>query len=94
MRTPRHFDPGSVAVIVITFALFVIALAVKGFTHDILLEAGVFLVSVKLIILGYKNSVATASIERQLAEMRELLQGRTESEVPSLHSPTEPAARH
>lgn len=94
MRTSRHFDPGSVAVIVVTLALFVTALAVKGFTHDMLLEAGVFLVSVKLIIVGYKNSIATASIERQLAELRELLQARTESEVPSLHSSTEPAPRH
>lgn len=93
MRTHRHFDPGSVAVIVITFALFAVALVVKGFTHDMLLEAGVFLVSVKLIIMGYKNSVATASVERQLAGIRELLQARTESEVPSLHSHTEPATR-
>jgi len=34
-----------------------VALFTKGFTHDILLEAGVLLVSVKLIIMAYKNSV-------------------------------------
>ena len=83
MRTARHFDPGSVAVIAITFALFGVALWAKGFTHDLLLEAGVLLVSIKLIILGYKNSVSTESLERQLGEIRALLQGRAESRAPS-----------
>ena len=54
----RHFDRGSIVVIVITFVLFVIALFTKGFTDDLLLEAGVFLVSVKLIMMAYKSSVA------------------------------------
>lgn len=57
----RHLDAGSRVVILITFALFAIALFVKGFGHEILLEAGVFLVSVKLIIMAYKISV-TASV--------------------------------
>jgi hypothetical protein len=48
----KRFDPGSLLVIVITFILFVAALFTKGFTHDLLLEAGVFLVSVKLIIMS------------------------------------------
>ncbi len=38
----EHFDIGSLLIIIITFILFVIALFVKGFTHDLLLEAGVF----------------------------------------------------
>ncbi len=92
MGGSRHFDPGSVAVIVITLVLFVVALAVKGFTHDMLLEAGVFLVSVKLIILGYKNSLATESLNRQLEEIRSLLHARGES-LPPLPSAIEPAAR-
>ena len=48
----KHFDVGSVFVIIITFVLFALALFTKGFTHDLLLEAGVFLVSVKLIIMA------------------------------------------
>ena len=45
----RRFDGPSAAVIAVTLVLFVAALFFKGFTHDLLLEAGVFLVSVKLI---------------------------------------------
>lgn len=57
---------GSLAVITITLILFVTALFVKGFTHDLLLEAAVFLVSVKLIILSYRNSQGVESIEQKL----------------------------
>ena len=66
----RHFDRGSIVVIVITFVLFVIALFTKGFTHDLLLETGVFLVSVKLIMMAYKSSVAMKSIQRELSEIK------------------------
>ena len=57
---------GSLAVITITLIFFVTALFVKGFTHDLLLEAAVFLVSVKLIILTYRNSQGVESIEKKL----------------------------
>lgn len=56
----------SFAVIVLTFVLFVTALFTKGWTHDLLLEAGVFLVSVKLIIMSFKNTVAVEAIENKL----------------------------
>ena len=59
-----HLDLGSKLVIVLTFVLFVAAIFFKGIGHDLLLEAGVFLVSVKLIMLAYKNSVNA----RQLAD--------------------------
>ncbi len=62
----KHFDPGSLIVIIITFILFVSALFTKGFTHDMLLEVAVFLVSVKLIIMGYKNYDATDSLHKKL----------------------------
>ena len=65
----QHFDTGSISVILITLLLFAVALAVKGFTHDLLLEAGVFLVSVKLVLMSYKNSVATKAIDAKLAEI-------------------------
>lgn len=73
MRQLRKNDPGSIAVIIITFVLFVAAIFFKGVTHDLLLEAGVFLVSVKLIIMAYKNRVAFESVQRQLDEIKELL---------------------
>ena len=57
---------GSLVVIMITLILFVTALFVKGFTHDLLLESAIFLVSVKLIILSYRNSQGVESIEKKL----------------------------
>jgi hypothetical protein len=58
-----------VLVIVITFALFVIALFMKGLSHDLLLEAGVFLVSVKLIIMSYKNVEVADALKERLDEI-------------------------
>ena len=66
----RHIDIWSLIVIVITFILFVAALFVKGFTHDLLLETGVFLVSVKLILMAYNNKLAAASMEKKLDEIK------------------------
>jgi len=48
----NYFDPLSMVVIVLTLVLFVIALFVKGFGHELLQECGVFLVSVKLIMMS------------------------------------------
>ncbi len=69
----KHIDNGSMLVIVTTFVLFVLALFVKGLAHDILLEAGVFLVSVKLIIMAYKASVSAENIENELKDVKEIL---------------------
>jgi hypothetical protein len=55
----------------LTLALFVAALFAKGFTHDLLLEAGVFLVSVKLILVAYKNSVSNRRILTLPQEIRD-----------------------
>lgn len=77
-RQWQSFDLGSLAVMAITLVLFVAAVFAKGFTHDLLLEAGVFLVSVKLIIMAYKNGVSNASIQTRLAEIKRLLEDRRE----------------
>lgn len=69
----KHFDTGSMVVIAITFILFSLALFFTGFTHDLLLEAGVFLVSVKLIIMNYKSSVSSERIQNELEEIKTLL---------------------
>ncbi len=75
----RHFDLTSLAVIVITLAFFVMALFTKGLTHDLLLEAAVFLISVKLIIMAYKNSHASEVPNKRLDDLYKLMQ-RIESQ--------------
>jgi hypothetical protein len=70
----RHYDPWSIAVIFITLALFIIALTVKGLPHEILLETGIFMVSVKLILLSHKNITASRATDARLREMQNLLQ--------------------
>jgi hypothetical protein len=69
----KSFDTGSILVILITFLLFASALFVKGFTHDLLLEAGVLLVSIKLIIMVYKTSTYHQDVKKELQEIKELL---------------------
>lgn len=73
-KISHYFDAGSLIVIFLTLILFVAALYFTGFTHDLLLEAGVFLVSVKLIVMSYKNNVAAANLHQELAEIRALIQ--------------------
>ena len=84
----KHTDAGSAVTIAITLVLFLIAVFLKGFTHDLLLEAGVFLVSVKLILMSYKNSVSTDSLHRELAEIQAQLE-RLES-LSGRSAPREP----
>lgn len=69
----KHFDIPTIIVIVTTFVLFTIALFVKGLTHDILLEAGVFLVSVKLILMSYKSSLTNQKMMDELHEIKHML---------------------
>ncbi|MEN8243689.1 MAG: hypothetical protein ABFS43_02250 [Thermodesulfobacteriota bacterium] len=63
----------------ITFALFTVALFVKGLTQDILLEAGVLLVSIKLIMMAYKTSTANKEIKKELQEIKQMI---AEARVP------------
>jgi hypothetical protein len=74
----EHFDTGSLIIIIITFVLFVAALFVKGFTHDLLLEAGVFLVSIKLILMAYKNSILSKEITKDLQDIKKIIKGSKE----------------
>ncbi|MBW2198333.1 MAG: hypothetical protein JRF58_10915 [Deltaproteobacteria bacterium] len=69
----KHFDMGSMIVIIVTFILFITALFTKGLTHDLLLETGVFLVSVKLILMAFKNSNNVKIFQTELQEIKELL---------------------
>ena len=74
MNRSKHFDAGSLLVMAITLVLFLTALFTTGLTHDPLLEAGVFPVSVKLILIGHRNSVSNGAIQRKLEEVHSALQ--------------------
>jgi hypothetical protein len=74
LRVTRHLDPWSIMVLVITLVLFVIALFVKGLTHDLLLEVGVFLVSVKLIIMAFNNSMQAKELAQKLERIQAALE--------------------
>jgi hypothetical protein len=59
-------DTGSMLVAVITLVLFIAALFTKGLSHDLFLETGVFLVSVKIIVMNYRNNVAVRELSEKL----------------------------
>jgi len=73
-KSSRYVDPSSMVVIVLTLILFVAAIWIKGFTHELLLETGVFLVSAKLILMGHKNAVTAQSIHDKLDRIDKALQ--------------------
>jgi hypothetical protein len=62
----HHIDRASYAVVAITFVLFIVAAIEKGLTREILLEAGVFLVSVKLILLSAKSNLTAERMTERL----------------------------
>lgn len=66
-------DSGNTLVIALTFILFVIALFTTGFTKDLLLEAGVFLVSVKIIMMNRANFTYSKEILQKLNEINDKL---------------------
>jgi hypothetical protein len=84
-----HVDPASIVVILLTLVLFLGALVVKGLGHDLLLEAGVFLVSVKLIIMAYKSSVASQAMAQELSAIRSSV-AKLEAELASASGSKDP----
>ncbi len=73
MKLFKFSDPGTSVVILLTVGLFSLSLVVKGFTHELFLEASVFLVSVKPILMTGKNAASEERIERRLNQIKELL---------------------
>ncbi len=65
----KHLDPASLVVLSLTRLLFFVSLAVKGITHEMLLEAGVLLVSIKLISSAYKNARLGTELNRKLDDI-------------------------
>ena len=64
---------GSMAIIFITFTLFVVSLFQKGLSHEILIDTGIFLVSVKLIVMSFKNNLYMKDLNQQLEEIKKLI---------------------
>ncbi len=69
----KNLDLGNAIIIALTFILFAIALFATGFTKDLLLEAGVLLVSVKIILMGAANKNSNEEISKKLDEINEKL---------------------
>ena len=77
----KYFDRGTIIVIVVTVILFTVALFVKGFTKALLLEAGVLLVSIKLIMMAYRNSINYIDLKNELKEIRRLLEEKNQKTI-------------
>jgi len=77
----KYFDPGIIIVILITVLLFTVALFVKGFTNALLLEAGILLVSIKLIMMAYRNSLNYNDLKKELNEIRRLLEEKSQNKI-------------
>ncbi len=69
----KLLSTGNLLVIGLTIVLFVAALFVKGITKDLLLEAGVLLVSIKLILFNYKQSLFDKEVLQRLEEIQKSL---------------------
>lgn len=69
----KYLSTIDLIVIIVTFLLFTIALFVKGLTHDILVEAGVLLVSIKIIVMNYRITVSNKAIMEKLDEIRDTM---------------------
>ena len=69
----NYFSFTDLVVILVTAILFVVAIFLKGFTKDLLLEAGVLLVSIKLILMGHKNATFIEQILKELQDIKTTL---------------------
>jgi hypothetical protein len=76
----KDFDMANAITIALTFILFAVALFATGFTKDLLLEAGVLLVSIKIILMGAANRDSNKEILKKLNEINERLQNGKSNE--------------
>lgn len=66
-------DTASLLTIIVTLVLFVVAVFEHGLSHELLLESAVFVVSVKLILMAYKNGQTSESLDRRLDHIERLI---------------------
>jgi hypothetical protein len=76
MNARTFLDISSYVTMAITLVLFVAALFAQGVPHDLMLEAGVFLVSAKLVIMSYRSAHLAENLESELKQIRALLETR------------------
>lgn len=69
----KYLDLTNILVIALTIILFVVALFLKGFTHDLLLEIGVLLVSIKIIMSSYKITLLNKELLDKLSNIEKSL---------------------
>lgn len=69
-----NLDLANTITIALTFIIFAIALFATGFTKELLLEAGVLLVSIKIIAIGAATRNSNKEIIKKLNEINERLQ--------------------
>ena len=72
----KYFSTADLIVIVVTMVLFIAALFTKGLTHDLFLEAGVLLVSIKIIMMNHKSIMANQVILTELKDIKERVSER------------------
>jgi hypothetical protein len=65
-KKKKWINVASLATLVLTVVLFIVAIFEKGMTHDLLLEAGVFLISIKLVLSTQKSETLLKSLQEQL----------------------------
>ncbi len=66
----KLLDTGNLIVVVLTIILFIVAIFLKGFTKDLLLEAGVLLVSIKLIFFANKQIIFDREVMSRFDELK------------------------
>jgi hypothetical protein len=86
MKITRYMDKGTLTVAAITLILFCVSLAEKGLTHEILADAAVFLVSVKLLLMLYHQAVEDQKTHSDIADLAVSLH-RIESTLEKMEPP-------
>lgn len=73
MSRNKWLDIASTLTLLVTVILFGLAASVHGLTHDLLLEAAIFVISVKLVLSNHKNENYLKSIETKLDSVEKKL---------------------
>jgi c-di-AMP phosphodiesterase-like protein len=66
----KFLDTGNLIVVLLTIILFILALFLKGFSKDLLLEIGVLLVSIKLIFFANKQALFDKEVMQRFDEIK------------------------
>jgi hypothetical protein len=69
-KKSKIISVASFLTILLTVVFFIIAAFEKGLTHDLLLEAGVLLVSIKVVIASEKSEISARNLEMKLDSIR------------------------